>query len=332
MRSVVITAAGGPEVLRIEDRPVPQAAPGAVLVRVRAAALNRADLLQRRGRYAAPSGAPADVPGLEFAGEVADVSGAPDAGFQPGERVFGIVQGGAQAEYLRVHHGLLARVPDTMSWTDAAAVPEAFITAFDALVTQAALRDGERVLVHAVGSGVGLAAVQIARVVGAVPYGTSRTADKIDRARPVGLEAGATLADGPEALPGIVDGWTGGEGMHVALDLVGGAYVPATVASLAERGRLLLVGLVAGRQATLDLGPILARRLVLRGTVLRGRSLAERIAAARAFAQHVVPLIADGRLRPVVDAVFPLDEIVQAHERLESNGTFGKVVVEMRDA
>jgi putative PIG3 family NAD(P)H quinone oxidoreductase len=328
MRAVVITRPGGPEVLAVEERPEPRPEPGEVLVRVRAAALNRADLLQRRGGYPAPPGAPSDVPGLEFAGEVAD-PGAAAGEWSAGDRVFGIVGGGAQAEYVRVHAGLLARVPPELDWTGAGASPEAFITAFDALVTLGELRAGERVLVQAVGSGVGLAAVQVARAVGATVYGTSRTADKVERARPLGLDDGAALPAGPAALAEHVRAWTGGRGVHVVLDLVGGAYVPAGLAALAERGRLILVGLVAGRRAEVDLGTVLSRRLTLRGTVLRGRSIAEKVAATRLFATQVVPLLADGRLRPVVDSTFPLDDVRRAHERLESNATFGKVVLKI---
>ena len=328
MRAVVITRPGGPEVLAVEERPVPVPAPGEVLVRVRAAALNRADLVQRLGRYPAPKGAPADVPGLEFAGEIAD-AGSAGGEWREGDAVFGIVAGGAQAEYLCVHAGLLARIPSTLDWVAAGGTPEAFVTAFDALVTLAGLRGGERVLIHAVGSGVGLAAVQLARVVGAVPYGTSRTADKLERARDLGLADGAALTEGPAGLADRVRAWTEGRGVHVVLDLVGGDYVPVGLASLEERGRLVLVGLVAGRRAEVDLGTLLSRRLTIHGTVLRARPIAEKVAVTRAFATHVVPLLADGRLRPVIDSVFPLDEVRRAHERLESNGTFAKVVLAM---
>jgi putative PIG3 family NAD(P)H quinone oxidoreductase len=328
MRTVVITRPGGPEVLEVVDRPVPSPAPGEVLVRVRAAGLNRADLLQRRGGYPAPQGAPPDVPGLEFAGEVARVPDG-DTSWREGDRVFGITAGGAQAEYRSLHGGLLAPIPEGMSWTDAAAVPEAFMTAFDALVTQAELRADERLLVHAVGSGVGLAAVQLARVIGATAYGTSRQAAKLDAAREWGMSDGLALPDGPEPLADWARSVTNGRGMSVVLELVGGAYVPASLAALGERGRLMLVGLVGGRRADVDLGTILGRRLTVRGTVLRGRSIAEKIAVTRAFAAHVVPMLADGRVRPVVDSVFPMAEIRAAHERLESNTTFGKVVLEI---
>lgn len=328
MRTVVITQPGGPDVLEVVDRPVPTPSPGEVLVRVRAAGLNRADLLQRRGGYPAPPGAPPDIPGLEFAGEVAQV--ADDVtGWREGDRVFGITAGGAQAEYRSLHGGLLAPIPEGMSWTDAAAVPEAFMTAFDALVTQAELRPDERLLVHAVGSGVGLAAVQLARAIGATAYGTSRTTDKLEGARDWGMTAGLALPDGPAPLADWARTVTNDRGMSVVLELVGGPYVPASLATLGEKGRLMLVGLVAGRSADIDLGAILRKRLTVRGTVLRGRSLAEKIAVTRAFTTHVVPMLADRRVRPVVDSVFPIDRIRAAHERLESNATFGKVVLEI---
>ncbi|MFN2566699.1 MAG: alcohol dehydrogenase catalytic domain-containing protein, partial [Gemmatimonadaceae bacterium] len=186
MKAVVITRPGGPEVLELRDIDRPQPGTGEVLVRVRATALNRADLMQREGRYPPPPGAPADIPGLEFAGEVATLGpGARE--WREGDRVFGITGGGSYAEYLVAHERALAAIPTSMGWDEAAAVPEAFITAHDALVTQAAVRVSERVLIHAIGSGVGLAAAQLARAFGAVPYGTSRTGDKIDRARSFGL-------------------------------------------------------------------------------------------------------------------------------------------------
>src|SRR5919199_2911762 len=179
MKAVVIPRPGGPEVLELRDVERPTPGSGEVLVRVRATALNRADLMQREGRYPPPPGAPADIPGLEFAGEVAALGpGARD--WHEGDRVFGITGGGAYAEYVAVHERTLAPIPTTLGWDEAAAVPEAFITAHDALVTQAAVRPSERVLVHAVGSGVGLAAVQLARAAGAVPYGTARTAEKLN--------------------------------------------------------------------------------------------------------------------------------------------------------
>ena len=330
MRAVIIPQPGPPEVLQLRDveRPVPAASE--VLVRVRASALNRADLLQRVGRYPPPAGAPKDIPGIEFAGEVV-AAGEGAARWREGDRVFGLVGGGAHAEYLVAHESTIARVPDGLAWREAGASPEAFITAYDALVTQARVRPGERVLIHAVGSGVGLAAVQVARAWGAIPYGSSRTTDKIAAARTYGLEDGVTLPESPDAMLDAVKEWSGGGGMDVILDLVGGAYVSANVEAAAARGRIMLIGAVAGAQATVDVRRILGKRLTLQGTVLRSRALEERIAVAEAFARDVVPLLADGSLRAVIDSVYPLSRIADAHTRMESNATTGKVVIDMSE-
>lgn len=324
MRAVVITHPGGPEVLEVRDVDEPIASPEDLLVRVRASGLNRADIHQRNGGYPAPPGSPADIPGLEYAGEVAGV-GRDVRGFTVGDRVFGIVGGGAHAELLNVAARTAARVPPGVSWVDAGAIPEAFITAHDALITQARLAHGERVLIHAVGSGVGLAATQVARAIGAIPFGTSRTADKIERAMPFGLERGAVIRD-PNELGSVAQGWAP-QGFDVVLDLVGGSYTPASIAALASRGRLMLVGLVAGASATLDLRRILARRLTVIGTVLRARSVDEKAAATDAFSRDLLAMFQTGTLRAVVDRVFPLDAIADAHRRMESNESFGKVVV-----
>jgi NADPH:quinone reductase-like Zn-dependent oxidoreductase len=287
-------------------------------------------VLQRRGHYPAPPGAPAEIPGLEFAGEVAEVGPATHR-WREGDRVFGITAGGAHAEYVAAHERALAAVPDNLDWSEAAAVPEAFITAHDALTTQAHVRRGEAVLVHAVGSGVGLAALQLAHALGALPFGTARTAEKIARAREYGLADGLTLRDDLAPLPDAVKAWTEGRGADVVLDLVGGDYVAASVAAAALRARIILIGTVAGRSATIPLGTMLAKRLTMIGTVLRSRSLDEKIAATAAFERIVVPLLADGTVRPVIDTTLALADIRAAHERMESNATFGKVVLRIEE-
>lgn len=327
MRAAVITRPGGPEVLEIRtvDRPVPGV--GEVLIRIRASALNRADLLQREGHYPAPAGWPADIPGMEVAGEIAEC-GPRVSLWNVGDRVYGIVGGGGNAEYIVTHERTLARIPDNLSWRDAAAVPEAFITAHDALVTQAEVRPSERVLIHAVGSGVGLAALQLARAVGAIPFGDARTADKIARARPFGLEEGIIAGSEPNEIAKEVMARTNGAGVDIVLDLVGGPYLPASIAAAAPRARIILIGTMGGREVSLPLGVILGKRLMLRGTVLRARPLEEKIAATRAFAAQVGPLLARGIVRPVVDRIFPLDQIAEAHQYLQSNGSFGKVVID----
>lgn len=332
MRAAVITRPGGPEVLEIRDVADPEPGPGEVLIRVRASALNRADLLQREGRYPAPPGSPADIPGLELAGEV--VAHGPGGGARrwrggagEGDRVFGIVGGGGNAELAVTHQDALAAVPDALSWDEAGAVPEAFITAHDALVTQAGLRAGERVLIHAVGSGVGLAAVQLVRALGAHAFGTARSGDKIDRARALGLEDGVVVGDDPGSFVPETQRWSDGRGMDVVLDLVGGGYTGASVRACAARGRVMLIGTIAGAEATIPLRMMLGKRITLRGTVLRSRAPAEKVAATEAFARDVVPMLADGRVHATVDRVFALDDVRAAHEYLESNASFGKVVV-----
>lgn len=326
MRSAIITRAGGPDVLEIQDVPRPVPNHGEVLVRVRASALNRADIMQRQGRYPAPAGAPANIPGLEFAGEV-DALGPGVRAWKAGDRVFGIVGGGGHAEFVVTREDHLARVPDSLSWEQAAAVPEAFITAHDALVTLAAMETGDVVLVHAVGSGVGLAAVQLVRALGGVCVGTARSADKIARAKELGLHDGTVLKDDLQPLAGYVHHWTEGRGIDVVLDLVGGAYLPASIECAAPLARVILIGLLAGRSATLNLGTVLNKRIMVRGTMMRSRPSAQKAAATEAFARDVLPLLERGVVKPVIDRVFALDQIREAHARMESNESFGKIVL-----
>ncbi|HUS19404.1 MAG TPA: NAD(P)H-quinone oxidoreductase [Terriglobales bacterium] len=326
MKAVVISRSGGPEVLEV--RGVPDPVPGAheVLVKVMATALNRADLLQREGKYPAPPGVPSDIPGMEFAGAVAAL-GSGASRWTIGQRVFGIVGGGAQAQFLVTHEDTLAEVPANLDWAHAAAVPEVFITAHDAMWTQAGLQPNENVLIHSVGSGVGLAAVQLARAKGAVPFGTSRTPEKLQQARGFGLEAGIAIENDLAPLKTFAAEHTGNRGFDVALDLVGGKYVGGTIPAMALKGRIMLIGTVAGAVAEMNLGLVLGKRLRLMGTTLRARPLEEKIAVNRAFEAEVLPLLAAGSLKPVIDQTFDLEEVRAAHQRLESNASFGKVVL-----
>lgn len=328
MRACVISQFGPPDVLEIRDAPRPAPGPREVLVRVHATALNRADLLLRRGRYPPPADVPRDIPGIEFAGVVEDI-GTETSLWLPGDRVFAIVGGGAHAEFVVANEATLVRVPERLDWADAAAIPEAFITAHDALISQARLREGEIALVHAVGSGVGLAGAQIAAAWGAHVFGTSRTQAKLDRARAFGMDDGALLGTDLSTLGVALKTWSDGRGADVVLDLLGGPYLPASIDVAALRARIMLVGAIAGSSATVDIRQVLSRRLTLRGTVLRSRGLDEKIAVAEAFSREVVPLLASGALVATVDSVFPLDAIRDAHRRMESNDTFGKVVVQV---
>lgn len=329
MLAVKIVSHEGAGRLKVCEVERPQARADRVRVRVRAAGLNRADLLQKRGRYPAPPGAPADIPGLEFAGEVEQL-GEESSAWRVGQRVFGITAGGAQAEYVVVPESHLAEIPEGLSFEEAASVPEVFITAHDALFTQAGLRTGERVLIHAVGSGVGTAAAQLARAAGAgAVYGTARTAEKIERAREFGMDEGVVVGDEPRSFAEGVRVWTKGAGVNVVLDLVGASYLDANLEALAHRGRMLLVGTLGGMSAPLDFRRIMGKRLSITGTVLRARSTEEKAAAVRRFAAEVVPLFTRGLVRPVLDAVFDLRDVDAAYARLESNETFGKVVLKV---
>jgi putative PIG3 family NAD(P)H quinone oxidoreductase len=327
MKAVVITHFGGPEVLEIQDVPTPQPGPEDVLVQVQSTALNRADLLQRQGRYAAPPGAAQNIPGLEFAGEVA-ASGTNAHRWRRGDRVMGIIGGGAHAEFVTTHQDAVCGVTANLEWSAAGAVPEVFITAHDAL-RQAGFKAGENVLIHAVGSGVGLSATQLVRALHGRAFGTSRTPDKIERAKSFGLETGYQVQE-PGALTGLAAfarSVTGGSGFDVVLDLNGGPYFAASLEAMGLRGRIVLIGGVAGGKTEIDLYQILGKRLHVIGTVLRARSLEEKIAITDAFAREVVPLLAQGTVQPVIDSVFALEQIQDAHRRLESNETFGKVVI-----
>lgn len=297
-------------------------------MRVRAAALNRADVLQRMGRYPAPPGASQNIPGLEFAGEI-EAIGTEVRERQVGERVFDITAGGAQSDYVVVPENTLALVPENLDWAQAASVPEAFVTAHDALFTQAELKMGERVLVHAAGSGVGLAAVQLAKASGAFVYGTSRTIEKLERARDYGLNEAIVVKDEPQVFADAVREWTSGVGVDVVLDLVGGSYFAANTDALANRGRMMLVGTTGGASAQFDFGIVMRKRLRLTGTVLRARSGEEKARAMRLFTAQVVPLLARGIVRPVIDKIYAMKDVRAAHERMESNESFGKIVLMM---
>ncbi|HEY1952610.1 MAG TPA: NAD(P)H-quinone oxidoreductase [Gemmatimonadaceae bacterium] len=324
MKAVIITRPGGPEVLEIQERPTPEPGLGQIRVRVRASALNRADILQRQGNYPVPAGVPADISGMEYAGDV-DALGQGASMWQRGDRVMGIIGGAGHAEYVCVHEREAIRAPGRLSWEEVGAVPEVFLTAYDALFKRLALKLGENLLIHAVGSGVGTAAVQIARIAGATVIGTARSADKLERARLLGLHVPIDASAGSWAE--AVEASIGVNRVNAILDLVGGDYLDGNLRVLAQQGRVVVVGLTAGGTAPFSMHVLLRKRLTIVGTVMRARSLEEKIELAREFSERVVPLFDSGRLKPVVDRVFPFDEIRGAHELMQSNKTFGKIVL-----
>jgi NADPH:quinone reductase len=325
MRAVFFSGVGGPEVIQVRELPDPRPARGEALVRVRAAGLNRADLQQRRGVYPPPRGVREEVPGLEFAGHVAAL-GEGVISLKLGERVMGIAPGEAQAELVVAHERMLVQVPERLSLEEAGGTMEAFLTSHDALFTLGALRPGWPVLIHAVGSGVATAALQLAKAAGATVIGTSRSADKLERARSLGLDH-AILVAGEPRFSDEVRRLTGGEGVPLVLDFVGGPYSAESVAALAQRGRVVVIGTLAGGDARIDLGLLMRKRGEVIGTVLRPRPIEDKIRATRLFATDVLPLLAAGRVKTVMDSVLPLERAREVHERMERNDTFGKIVL-----
>ena len=324
MRAIVNTRAGGPEVLEEQERATPEPGLGQVRVRVRASALNRADISQRMGKYPAPHGASPDIPGLEYAGEV-DAVGPSSTMWPIGSRVMGIIGGGGHAEYLCVHEREVLPIPRGLSFENAAAIPEVFLTAYDALFRQLDVRFGERLLVHAIGSGVGTATLQLAMLSGVKVFGTSRSPSKLARARALGLMHPIDTSVGD--WPARVEALAGTNGVHAIVDLVGGGYLRDNLRVLAPRGRLVSVGLTAGNRTEIDLGVVMRKRLHIIGTALRSRALEEKISLAREFSQRVVPLFETGQLGPVIERVLPFSEIRTAHEEMAANTNFGKLVL-----
>jgi putative PIG3 family NAD(P)H quinone oxidoreductase len=329
MRVVRISRPGGPEVLELGEAALPRPGPGEIRVRVHASGLNRADLLQRRGHYPAPPGFPQDVPGLEYAGVVDEV-GQGARLFKAGDAVMGLIGGGGYAEAVVVHEREAVRAPRAASPVQAGAIPEAFMTAYDALFGQLGLAAGESVLIHAAGSGVGTAAVQLARAAGARVIGTSRTVEKLHRAGELGLDFGI-VADEAGAWAQVVREATGGRGVDVILDLVGAPYVEGNLAAIASRGRWIVVGVTGGPTAPFDLRALMSRRASVTGTVLRARPLEEKIALAREFEARVVPQFEKLALRAVVDGTFPPERAADAHGQLEENRSFGKLLIVWRE-
>ena len=338
MRAIRIARPGGPDVLEPVTVADPEPAPGEALVRVRAAGVNRADLLQRAGHYPAPPGVSPDIPGLEFAGEV--VGHGADAGrpgeeaaraaFPIGSQAMGIVAGGGYAELVAVPVEHLMAPPSGLSMAEAGAIPEAFLTACDALFTRGRLEAGDRVLVHSAGGGVGTAALQLARAAGAVGVAGTASASKLARIRDLELPLDLAVDYRTEDFARAVSAWTAGAGVEVILDTVGAPYWERNVESLAVLGRLVLVGVMGGSKAEVDLRALMAKRATVVGTVLRARSIEEKTAVRDLFAERFLHRFAsDGApgLRPILDASLPLESAAEAHRLMAENRSFGKIVL-----
>jgi putative PIG3 family NAD(P)H quinone oxidoreductase len=321
MKAVVFTGVGGNEVVEAQERPDPAPGPGQVLVAAAFAGVNPADALQRAGRYPAPPGVPPDIPGLEVAGTVVAL-GEGVSRWQPGDRVFGLVAGGGLADRVAVHGTNVAAIPERLSDRDAAAVPEAFITAHDAVVSQCSLSRGETLLVHGAAGGVGSAACQIGVELGARVIAVVRSDAAAESVAELHAES---VRD--ESFAAEVAEKTDGKGADVILELVGAPHFPANLDVLASRGRIVVVGAGAGQDAAIPLLALMQKRASIRGTVLRWRAVEEKAQAVAAFERDVVPGLAAGRIRAVVDSEFPLEDAAAAFDRLEGRGKTGKVLI-----
>jgi putative PIG3 family NAD(P)H quinone oxidoreductase len=326
MRAIVLKSHGDPDVLTLTDVPDPEPGPEEVVVEVTATALNRADVLQRMGFYPEP-GPPREheIPGMELSGTVV-ARGARVTMWREGDAVMGIVTGGAYAERVAVHERMLLPVPQSVPVADAAAIPEVWITAFDALVVQGGLTSGRTALVHAGASGVGTAAIQIAKAIGAGVVVTASTA-KVAACRELGADAVVDYTS--EDFVTVAREATVGRGVDVVLDVIGGDYLDRNVEALAVKGRIVQVGLMGGGQTPFNLGAMLAKRATLIGTTLRGRPLEEKIAITRRFGDEILPLFDGGALRPVIDRRYPLEAIADAHRHMEANANVGKILIDL---
>ncbi|MCX6515185.1 MAG: NAD(P)H-quinone oxidoreductase [Actinobacteria bacterium] len=323
MRAVVLREHGGPDVLQFEDVASPVIGEQDILVTVAATALNRADLLQRMGFYPNPFPSGPEIPGLEFAGTVAAI-GDKVTVWAVGDHVMGITSGGAYAEQLAIHERQAMAVPSGMSLHDAAGIPEVFITAWDALVVQGGLTSGRWAMVHAGASGVGTAAIQICKAIGARIVVTC-SGGKVEACRALGADV--VVDYGTQDFVAEVATATAGKGVDVILDVIGGDYVERDVASLAVKGHIIQVGVMAGKPVPFNVGLLLGKRASITGTVLRARPLEEKIAISQRFGAEMLPLFDSGHLKPVIDSTYAFADIASAHEYMATNGNVGKIVI-----
>jgi putative PIG3 family NAD(P)H quinone oxidoreductase len=327
VKAVLVSQPGGPEKLELVELPEPTPGPAEVAIEIHAAALNRADLLQRRGLYPPPPGTTA-ILGLECAGVVSALGPGCQGRIGLGDRVMVLLGGGGYAERVVVPEALLMRVPERLSFEQAAAIPEAFLTAREALFGAGKLASTEAVLIHAAAGGVGSAAVQLARSHGSRVFATAGGTAKCQWLRELGADV--VIDYKSQDFAQVIQAESAGHGVDVILDFVGAAYAKQHATCLARSGRQVLIGVMGGAQASIDLGRLLQKRQSLIGMVMRSRSTQEKIELTRAFVRTTLPLFADGRLRPLVDSVFSLNDVARAHERMEANENLGKIVLKVR--
>jgi NADPH2:quinone reductase len=326
MRAIEITQPGPPDVLKLCDRPIPSLKPGEVLIKVHAAGVNRPDVLQRTGNYPVPPGA-SDLPGLEVAGEIVDgdVSG---SGLKIGDMVCALVQGGGYAEYCAAPVQQCLPIPKGMSAVEAASLPETFFTVWSNVFDRAKLTGNETLLVQGGSSGIGVAAIQMAKALGHRVFATAGSDEKCRACEALGAERGINYRT--EDFVEVVKAATGGKGVDVILDMVAGDYVTREINCLADDGRLVIIALLGGAKATADLAQILRRRLTITGSTLRPRPIEFKAAIVAKLRQHIWPLLESGKIKPVIYKVFPLEEAAEAHKLMESSTHVGKIVLKLK--
>ncbi|GGB25947.1 NAD(P)H-quinone oxidoreductase [Mucilaginibacter rubeus] len=324
MKAIVITQPGGPEVLQLTDRPKPVIANDEVLIKVMAAGINRPDVFQRKGNYPPPAGAPADIPGLDVAGTVIEVGKAVTR-WKPGDRVCALVASGGYAEYCKAPDGQCLPVPASLSFPEAASLPETFFTVWSNVFDRGSLQPGESLLVHGGSSGIGVAAIQMAKALGSTVYTTAGSDDKCSFCEQLGANKAINYktADFKEGIKAL----TNGAGVNVILDMIGGDYMPGNIDSLAVEGRLVMINAMNGREVQLDLGKVMAKRLIITGSMLRSRNTAFKAAIAQNLEQKIWPLLSSGKIRPIVYKTFDAGEAAEAHKLMESSTHTGKIVL-----
>ncbi|MFD0763914.1 NAD(P)H-quinone oxidoreductase [Mucilaginibacter lutimaris] len=325
MKAIVITQPGGPEVLKIEERPIPAYAATDVLIKVMAAGINRPDVAQRKGNYPPPAGAPADVPGLEVAGIIAEV-GADVARWRVGDKVCALVTGGGYAEYCPAPEGQCLPMPENFSFAEAASLPETFFTVWSNVFDRGRLQAGESLLVHGGSSGIGVAAIQMTTALGSKVYVTAGSDEKCRFCEELGAERAINYnnQDFGEEIAKLTDG----KGVDVILDMIGGSYTGPNIKSLANDGRLVFINIMKGKSAEIDIAEVMRKRIYITGSMLRPRDVAFKSAIAQNLQTHIWPLLASGKITPVVYRIYPVAEASKAHQLMETSRHMGKIVLE----
>jgi len=324
MKAIVITQPGGPEVLEIEERPIPLYSANDVLVKVSAAGVNRPDVAQRKGNYPPPPGASPDIPGLEIAGTIVE-TGAHVTRWKVGDKISALVTGGGYAEYCSVPEGQCLPLPGKLSFIEAASLPETLFTVWSNVFDRGQLKPGVTLLVHGGSSGIGVAAIQMAKAWGAVVYVSAGTDEKCRFCEDLG--AAKAINYKTENFVEVIKQITNGKGVDVILDMVGGDYVQGNIKSLANDGRLVMINMMMGKDVQVDLSQVMTKRLTITGSTLRSRDTAFKAAIAQNLEKNIWPLLASGKIRAIINAVFPAEKAADAHTLMESSEHIGKIVL-----